>query len=83
VSAIIINLAGWLMAHRPPTGKLPKAEDVARQYIAWLRKEHPSIRPQTAAAMLGQRAWTWREVQRLYAAAWEALPEKVRRGGNH
>jgi hypothetical protein len=52
------------------------------EYIRWLRREHPAIRPQTAAAMLGQRAWTWREVERLYAAAWEALPEGVRREGS-
>jgi hypothetical protein len=78
VSAIIIDLAEWLMAHgRKPTG-LPKADEVAAEYLDWLRAEHPSIAPQTAAAMIGQRAWTWARVRRLYAKAWRELPQAVR-----
>jgi hypothetical protein len=75
MSAIIIDLAEWLMAHR----KLPKADAVAGEYIDWLRAQHPGIAPQTAAAMIGQRAWTWGRVRRLYAKAWLGLPLAVRR----
>ena len=85
MTAIIIELAEWRAARARFLGvrsQLPKADAVAGEYIDWLREQHPGIAPQTAAAMIGERAWTWARVRRLYARAWTSLPLTVRRGGN-
>ena len=66
------------MAHRRP--QLPSAIEVAIDHIIWLRAEYPGVHPRTAAAMIGAEAESWAEVIRLYAEAWERLPEEVRRG---
>jgi hypothetical protein len=75
VTAIIINLAGWRMRR----SALPSAMDVAIDQIMWLRAAYPGVHPRTAAAMLGLKAESWAQVIELYAAAWEALPEEIRR----
>jgi hypothetical protein len=79
MSVQIIDLAKWLMAHRGRRLQLPEADAVAGEYLDWLQVEHPGIAPQTAAAMIGERAWTWKRVRRLYAKAWNDLPIAVRR----
>jgi hypothetical protein len=78
MSAIIIMLAGWLMARRPA-----QSIDVVLAHILWLRSEHPGIGPQTAAALIGGKADSWPRVIELYAEAWERVPEDVRRAGNN
>jgi hypothetical protein len=60
---------------------LPPAIDVALNHIVWLRMAYPDIAPETAAAILGQEAWTWAQVVQIYAAQWEGLPPNIRDGG--
>jgi hypothetical protein len=80
--AQIVDLAKWLMAHRGRHIRLPSADWVAAEHIDWLRAEYPTIAPQTVAAMIGQRAWSWARVRRLYAKAWTDLPQAVRRAAS-
>ena len=80
MTAEIIMLAEWRMAHRRP--QLPSATSVAIDHVIWLRAACPGVHPRTAAAMIGVEAESWAEVIRLYAELWEQLPEEVRRRGN-
>jgi hypothetical protein len=83
VTALIIMLAGWRMAQRRSHKSLPPAIDVALEHVIWLRLADPRLLPQDAGAAIGASTASWAEVVRAYAAAWEALPEAVRRGGNN
>jgi hypothetical protein len=77
--AVIIFLAGRRHGRWPLA--LPAALDVALDHIIWLRITHPAMSPQAAVEAIGATAHTWAEVVRAFAAAWEALPEHVRREG--
>jgi hypothetical protein len=81
MTALIVYLAGWRMCNRPQS--LPPALDVALDHVIWLRMGRPGMTPQGAAGLIGARAYTWAQVVLAFAAAWEELPEDVRRGGNH
>lgn len=87
MSAIIIVLAEWRarmasaeerMAQRG-SQRLPSSIDVAMDHVMWLRFHHRALTPWTAGAMIGVETRSWAEVLEAYAAAWEALPEEVRR----
>lgn len=63
---------------------LPTPIDVALEHVIWLRLRNPQLEPQEAVAAFGPGVvvTTWAEVVRAFAAAWEALPEHIRREGN-
>ena len=78
MTALIIALAGWRMKHR--SRPLPASIEVALDHIVWLRMAEPHITPQQAGNIIGSYAcYSWAQVVQAYAAAWEALPEGVRR----
>jgi hypothetical protein len=79
MTALIIALAGgWRMRNRPQ--RLPAAIDVALDHILWLRMADPQLTPDAAGRLIGSYAcYNWAQVVQAYAAAWEALPEGIRR----
>jgi uncharacterized protein (DUF2062 family) len=86
MTALIIMLAqwrqgGWRMARRP-SQSLPPAIEVALDHVVWLRLQNPRLRPYQAGAAIGATTYSWAQVVLAFAAAWEALPEDIRRGGN-
>jgi hypothetical protein len=60
------------------SSQLPHAIDVATEHIWWLRRTHPEVTPQTAAAMIGRLADTWDEAISAYADLWDNLPKSIR-----
>ena len=81
MTAIIIFLAAWRRkgAAMP---SLPAAIDVVLEQLRWMRLVDPQLTPQQAGAAIGADTITWAEVVVAYAAAWQALPETIRRNGN-
>jgi hypothetical protein len=79
MTALIILLARWRMRNRK---RSPSPCEVALEHIIWLRRMNHALTAAQAGLLVGAAVYTWAAAVEAFAAAWEGLPEAIRREGN-